>query len=493
MEGEFRMKHDTNTLKWTRAAAAGLTLVMLLSGLAGCGRKSEETAVLPEPMEPAVDEMLDQDNDPGTTPVDSALDVEDEPAVEETPDEKEPVDTPVSDPVEPEPADPFTPEAAAAYERVLEDNMTDLLEYRQIYTADGSGATRGIALVDIMGDETPELIFVADDGSLPRLEIYSYIDGSAVRMLRHEVWDMQKSMETLYCLYQIDGMKDLFAAKAYDENGYYHWYSEDGVTLTEESLLSPAVYDVRESSYYLNDMQITSEQYEDWLREFPQVPSQVVMYNVVDYLPDGGDARALVDAQDMDAVSMTYDEAINYIKGHMDSAPGSESAEGLPASILETPFAYFTGPRSSYMLAFYRDGSFEFKDSGVMGMSGESYEIDFVGQLEDARMVSDHICEARIASFELLGFRTDLGQTEENVSYPFREGDVIRIILPGASEDDFDGFRNATFEQMQSGSGMDPMTGEANYDSSCYYVFMYMEFKGRSEYVPFERYEAPEF
>ena len=181
---------------------------------------------------------------------------------------------------------------------------------------------RAIVLADIMGDDTPELVFIAKDESdgemCPEADlfVYGWQDGEAREILMRPCVSTYIPDVGVLCLYQTEGDRDLYAAVFGPEIGYYHWFSEDGVTLREESLLE--TYD--DGPVCLaNGQYISPDQYAQLMALFPDSADKLLVYSVCDDL----DGRDLIGAAGRESLAMTYDEAVDFLResGASDVAP----------------------------------------------------------------------------------------------------------------------------------------------------------------------------
>lgn len=190
---------------------------------------------------------------------------------------------------------------------------------------------RAIVLADIMGDDTPELIFVSkddNDGELcpdADLFVYGWQDGEAREILMHPCINSYIPDVGVLCLFQTADSKDLYAAVNGQEIGYYHWFSEDGVTLREESLVE--TYDDN-PIYLVNGQSVFPDQYAQLLELFPDSADKLLIYSVCDDL----DGRDMIGASGRESQAMTYDEAVGFLRDNGASAstpaPSPAGSEG---------------------------------------------------------------------------------------------------------------------------------------------------------------------
>ena len=110
----------------------------------------------------------------------------------------------------------LTAEAAAAYAAALSEDRDLIDAYVSWY--EGILEIRPVALADVWGDGTPELIYVAADPDYPYsasyLTILTFQDGQTVPLLR-ESWDFFAGSNLSYTLFQGPEGKTLYADTSY--------------------------------------------------------------------------------------------------------------------------------------------------------------------------------------------------------------------------------------------------------------------------------------
>lgn len=178
---------------------------------------------------------------------------------------------------------------------------------------------RAIVLADVVGDDTPELIFIAreeGDGefySEADLYVYGWWDGEVQLVLMRPCIDSIAADVGVLCLYQVEGDRDLYAAVNAQNIGWYHWFSDDGLTLREESLVE--TFD-DEPVFLVNGQEVSEDQYGQLTTLFPHDSENPLLYTVYQD-PDGYyslDGREMIGVVGLDAPAMTYDEAIAFLE-----------------------------------------------------------------------------------------------------------------------------------------------------------------------------------
>ena len=383
----------------------------------------------------------------------------------------------------------------AAYAEVLRGQEARIRQYWQgggALTDDGYVGTvepRAIVLADVMGDDVPELIFIARGGDYDAtLFIYTCENGVAKQLLSHGNWDTYGGSSGVNCLYQIAGTKDLCGAVAGNYNGFYHWYSEDGATLREESLIR--MYDGDDPMSFLNGQEVENALYDSRIGGFPRVPEKLLIYTIYKE-PSGApdwDSRELIEAAGMESVAMTYDEAMALLGGTA-SAPAEPMVEpaatdagsiasGLPAEALEQNLIHFFDAQDSQSVTFHSDGSFDFQSAGISG-TGDGGSGTYSGQIDRVTQTGAHTYELHIAGTQIVGTET-FGNYGSWDDQPFYADETIVLVLPGADESELNGYIEPTIEQLE-------MYGDAIYESAYFYIGS-LDSNGMMRYLPYENY-----
>lgn len=390
----------------------------------------------------------------------------------------------------------------AAYAEVLREKETLIRQYWQgggDWTDDGYMPVtepRAIALADIMGGDAPELIFIARRGSAyegytdATLYIYTCENGAAKQLIGHEMWDVYGGSSGITCLYQIAGAKDLCGVVEGNENGFYHWFSNDGATLQEESLIR--MYDGDDPYSLLNGQQVDNALYDANIDSFPRTAETLLIYSVYRDPYDGNtdwNGRNLIQANGLDATAMTYDEAMALLGGAISSedieevpadevsVPSQTGDIALPAEALELRLTCFFTARDSQSILFHADGSFEFGSGGITGIGNGGWG-SYTGRLDWVEQISDHVYALHIASTQIMGTET-YGDYDSWDEQPFFEGDTLSLVLPGADESELNGSIVTTLAQLE-------LYGtEMGYESEYFYIGT-PDQSGTIQYYPYE-------
>lgn len=123
---------------------------------------------------------------------------------------KTPTEAPTDPPTEP-PTEPPYLDAYRAFRKVLRDNESDIRAYTWQYKTD---TPQPIAFADIMGDDTPEMVYAYSHNGNTNAKVFSYNGSNAVEVLDYMFPDNNKNMPGQMFLSQIDGTLYIFELSA---------------------------------------------------------------------------------------------------------------------------------------------------------------------------------------------------------------------------------------------------------------------------------------
>ena len=392
--------------------------------------------------------------------------------------------------------------AYAAYAGVLQENETAIREYWQgggMVTDNGYVASvepRAIALADIMGDDVPELIFIARSGYYEAaLYIYTCENGAAKLLATQPNWDTYGGSSSVSCVYQAAGSRDLYGMNAGNYDGYYHWASADDVALQADSLVR--MYDGDDPMSFQNGQSVANSVYDTGIGAYPTDAEKLLIYStyISTYGTDYWDGRELIGAEGMESSAMTYDEAMALFGGAApaaaegevfypeiteveiidieevsvepvdgipseatdvepvdgipseaadvepaDEVPGEAAAPvgglDIPAETIDQEIVNFIDIRSSATITVHADGSFDAifaSEDGIVSCTGQ---IDRMVQIS-ARAYELHIANMAPDSPSDWGWQ------------PFRADATLTLVLPGANPSELDGYVEPTITQME--------------------------------------------
>lgn len=344
-----------------------------------------------------------QDDDTTQAITEKGTEAEQEISSEERTDTNAPTDE-VEGPVKENPTDGYK----IAYLDIIRENRPEIMSYNwqygyAFYAQDVITPTP-ISIVDVTGDDIPELIFMkAIDNVVASLHIYTYQEGEAQEIYTNTL-DVAVGGGSYYVLFQIEGSHDLyirceagdetwetrFAKCGFDEFGNYGI-----INVLEETMYPNEDYTDMISDYTENEGIITKETYQNKTNELLDSMSVILLYN--EHFSE--EITALVNNNQ--CTSMTYLEAYNYL---------SEGSEDITTILKGIPSFYFSSGVGGWgtSLDIYADGSFEgsYHDSD-MGDIGEGYSngtvylSDFRGSFTDIKKVNDYTYTMKLQTIEL--------------------------------------------------------------------------------------------
>ena len=273
---------------------------------------------------------------------------------------------------DPEQADLIRAERQAAYRAYLDclienksgiDNYIWQKGYTLLYDEDDRELlpltddllARPVAICDVHGDDTPELIFIGDvapgewnvsewgeawyqNDSVARLRIVTYRDGKTVTLYDDD-WDGWGDSWNGYHFFQIDGSKDLYATWS---NGdvtswdYVYSFTEgtDGKLHKEQVclFLEDFLDDEDDGKLYYggHNQRISEDEYHSMLRSFNENTTNILMYSHIGI----EEFRSSVEQHGCSA--MTCDEAIAYLEKQLDL----DRVAALDDCLAASPYLY---------------------------------------------------------------------------------------------------------------------------------------------------------
>lgn len=247
-----------------------------------------------------------------------------------------------------------TPDAYKAYYNVLKDNRDAIARYESSLDTDYKFApanSKQTALVDITSDGVPELIFVSspDKTYVATLDIYSYINDSAVRIYHHENMPVQVAGGCYYQLFQTEKDGPLyFMESTGDENwsvSITRFYL-DGKTLTSDmELIHESKVDDNGIQnielYYLDDNKLSEEEYNKKVANLQKSIQTVITWNVNYQTP--------IQLPDFKILAKHVDEILTELGGDKETVSEKEEPEVIesPSQEAPAPSGYFLIPDSN--------------------------------------------------------------------------------------------------------------------------------------------------
>ncbi|MFV0485221.1 MAG: hypothetical protein ACK5MU_03300 [Candidatus Saccharimonadales bacterium] len=250
------------------------------------------------------------------------------PATTETPSTEAPTET---DPPAEENSD--YSEVYAKYLEILLGNK----EHIERYTWQQGGGS--IAFADIVDDPTPELIYlwVADGGNSAALNGCVYRDGEVSLIYYAHVLDELVGSGVRYCFFRTTDYK-LYLYKSQGEDPWIYSFTEYSVdpingyvpevTLVHEESPS-ADHTTSTHKYTLDGVEITESGYNSYTQEIIDKIGSVIVWSGQE------EGQPIWDkVSKMESLSMTYDEAIAFLKANITSVdtPSAPSTSVPPAA-----------------------------------------------------------------------------------------------------------------------------------------------------------------
>lgn len=286
----------------------------------------------------------------------------------------EPTTEAVTEPATEATTEPDYTEAFSAYRNILQSEQSGINNF--VWQLGTDNESRPIILADIMGDETPELIYekathmMNSTQGMTQLNIVSFIDGKAVTVYQTEEnsWSQNEAGAedgTQTMLFQINGEKTLYAAKR-EANQFgtkiFYRFDENGNNLSQSEYTGS-------SSDLLNNI------------------SHLLMMS--DHIPSIFD----IDTSSVKNEAMTYDEVISLF----DNAVGDESEQKSEGDV----FDEISGKKfSALFLSGFGRTSLDVEDDGkfrVYSMNGATGEVytDLQDQFINPKKIGDgcYSCE----------------------------------------------------------------------------------------------------
>ena len=211
------------------------------------------------------------------------------------------------------PIDPVSPEELEtvylAYLEELRGRGNLIGQFAQWYSF--AGEMEPVAIVDILGDAAPELIYVDVDPNATSeayLNILTYRDGELQTVWR-EYCDLFAENGMPFTLYQSEDSRQLYFLSAYYMNGT-QYYFEVRTTFVDTEDGGFEVQELRSNNGLLlwNDQQILRPEYEALEEDFPTTYSAIVMSNRTKV--EGSSFQFVF----QDTLAMTYDQAVAYLE-----------------------------------------------------------------------------------------------------------------------------------------------------------------------------------
>ena len=421
-----------------------LTAAMIAGILGGCGSQGAQNAGAEAPAESQVAQATES--------------VESQAQTESTIPESQ-VAAPTAEP------EPDYSAAYAAYLSVLQENQRYISAYDwQRADLDKTEANaKPVAIADIYGDGTPELLFMRGTAGendqyyyQASLVVSTYEDGT-VKTLYDAPLDIQVAGGTCCCVF-VGKDKTLYVYDSIGDEGVEYNYSRlaasDGALAPAEKLSHSSYpnddYTSFVDTYYIDEVEVPREDYEKIRGAWFDNTDKILLTSAND------DDFLIGFEREHGSEALTYDEAIAKLNGLIPSsspvtdstsdstAPASLSADDIFEALNGKEFGFASGVGAwSSEFKFAGDGifmgSFHDSDMGDTGdgyPNGTVYESDFSGRFEIANIINDHSVTLRLAecgTSEQVGKEWIDNQVRYVASEPYgiEGGEEFILYLPG--------------------------------------------------------------
>ena len=390
---------------------AGILTAALLTGtLFGCGSQNAQGTEAPAPADSQVESQTAES-------VDSKAQSESTVSQESTAESQVTQPTPTPE--------PDYSAAYAAYLGVLQENQRYISAYdwQKADLDETQANSKPVALADVYGDGTPELLFMrgtaGENGRYyyqANLVVCTYEDG-AVKTLYDENLDVAVAGGTCCCVFSGKD-KTLYIYDSIGDEGVtynYHRLAASGSSLIPAENISHSSYPTEDYSsfvdtYYIEKEEVPREEYEKIRSAWFDNTDKIL-------LTSANDDDFLVGLQrDQGSEALTYDEAVAKLNGLIASnppvsdpasdsqAPANFTAESIFGALSGTNFRFESGVGAWYSeLTFANDGVFmgSFHDSD-MGDTGDGYPhgtiyvSEFSGKFEVANIINGNSVTLRL-------------------------------------------------------------------------------------------------
>ena len=301
-------------------------------------------------------------------------------------------------------------EAYAAYKAVLEARGDELSavywqnEYGYGWEDDVQSkyGKEPVALVNICGDETPELIFTATQTQYSgELNIYTYADGQAKCIFSDDEWDIQVAGGTRYCLFQTEDDDTLHAYTSMgDEYWEYKYFTltpgDDGQLVPGKTYIKSTQpsedYEDMIEEYSLDGEGITADEFDSAINSLLNNMRTVVLCSNIDT------QQFYESSLRADYLAMDVQTALSLLGGDAEgTGAAADATEDNLFAVLADQFSFASGAGGwSTELMISDDGSFtgDYHDSD-MGDSGDDYPngtvyvCSFSGRFGDVKKIND--------------------------------------------------------------------------------------------------------
>ena len=201
----------------------------------------------------------------------------------------------------------------SAYKGVLEDNSDAIQNYNWQFRVD---PTHPIAFADVMGDDTPEMIYVyaksgGDGDPYMCMRVMTFDGNKAVEAYHLEMQDNTRRSGGIYCVTQIEGEKNLYTfsvsspGQLRTQTAYRYIDNGDNTLKQEEAVL----YNPNSGDQRVDGKNVSKDEAESAYDDLA-AKSNLLLLSSSD---SRGVSYATILEIDAENVAKTYDEAIAYL------------------------------------------------------------------------------------------------------------------------------------------------------------------------------------
>lgn len=314
-------------------------------------------------------------------------------------------------------------------------------------------ALKPAALVDIWGDDVPELIYVYSpyDYDVADLRIIGWENGAVKELCAFPQWDACVASGTSFGMFRTADEKTLYAYSYIgDEVGFYTWYAfreQDGALAAEkiaEADIHYASHDTKPDTFMVNGSSVDQAAYNAFAEDLAGRADMTVLYSARPEL-DSWFARLF----ELPSSGMSYDDAVLALYGESGNTSSSDSdpAGALFSSLSGLSLYFSSGAGAWSSDLFMEDGgrfTLNYHDSD-MGSGGDGYDATLYiceasGRFDQVQKIDDRTYTMHIAELNLTNepgtqwiTQEDGGRLLHIASDPYGlEGtDTVTVYLPG--------------------------------------------------------------
>lgn len=326
------------------------------------------------------------------------------------------------------PTEPSEAAAFRAYLEILETNESAIKNYNWQLSG---GETKPIAFKDIMGDSTPEMIYLyaekvydthnGKNSGTAGIRVYTYLDGEAKSAYENKSWS-QNYVQTdePYMLFQIQDDNALYAycdtSKTYSGFEILR-FTDNGVTLSEEKIVE--YYDgMPQSSGKIEGNDVSAAEAKQKGKSLLQSAPNALMISTIGKFVYDTDADRLaflgIDSTGKENQAMTYDEAIAFLNSKLGNNMQTD-AKNTAADFSTFAGEYETNTKRMYAAKLNIDNTGRIKIHLQHIFTGS--QSDYTGNLSDPASIGNNAYTFTLKNIKL----SDGTQAENEIDNAFKD------------------------------------------------------------------------